>query len=117
MQQITCANALLLDHLVGPLLEKPRHVEAERFRGLEIYHELKFGGRLHRKVSRVLSLEDAIDIGRRKLEMIALLTSVGQQTAELSEEMPRTDGWQTVASSQRDGFHPMDVHEAVRQHD
>ena len=60
----------------------------------------------------LLPLEDAIDIGR-KLEMMARLTSVGQQTAGLSEETPRTDGWQTVASSQRDDLHAMDIHEAM----
>jgi hypothetical protein len=46
----------LFDHLVGALLQKPRYVEADRFRGLEIYHKLIFGWRLHRQVARLLAL-------------------------------------------------------------
>ena len=33
-----CSREPLLDHLVGTLLEKERHVEAERLGGLEIDH-------------------------------------------------------------------------------
>ena len=53
------------DHLDGALLEIHRHVEAERLRGLEIDHQLVFGRRLHRKVDRLLALQDAINIGMR----------------------------------------------------
>ena len=35
-----------LDHLVGALLEQRRHVQAERFRSLEIDDKLVFGWRL-----------------------------------------------------------------------
>ena len=40
-------------------------VEAERLGGLEIDHQLVLGRRLHRKVGRLLALEDAIDVARR----------------------------------------------------
>src|SRR5262249_47213607 len=112
-QQIT----LLFDHLVRRIQKARRHSEAERLGGLEGDYQLELGRSLHRQIGRLRPLEDAIDIGRRKLEMMALLTSVGQQTAELSKETPRTDGWQTVASSQRDNLHAMDIHEAIRHHD
>jgi len=36
----------LFDHLVGALLEQRRHVQAERFRSLEIDDKLVFGWRL-----------------------------------------------------------------------
>src|SRR5262249_20790802 len=91
-QQIT----LLFDHLVRRIQKARRHGEAERLGGLEVDYQFELGRSLHRQIGRLLPLEDAIDIGRRKLEMMALLTSVGQQTAELSKETPRTDGWQTV---------------------
>jgi hypothetical protein len=39
MQQVYVHGSQdLLDHLVGALLKKPRHVEAEGLRGLEIDH-------------------------------------------------------------------------------
>src|SRR5216684_388650 len=106
-----------LDHLVGALLEKQRYVEAKRFGGLEIDHQFVFGWRLHRKVGRLLAPEDAIDIGRRNPKLIALDTSVRHQAAEFSEEAPRIDSRQIVASSQRDNLCAMDIQETIRHHD
>jgi hypothetical protein len=34
-------NALLFDHLVGALLKKPRHVDAQRFRSFHIQNEFE----------------------------------------------------------------------------
>jgi hypothetical protein len=39
-----------------------RDVEADRLSGLEIDHQLIFGWRLYRQVSRLLALEDAINV-------------------------------------------------------
>ena len=39
-------KTLLFDHLVGALLEKPGHIEAERLRGLEVDNELEFSRQL-----------------------------------------------------------------------
>src|SRR5262249_18330955 len=51
------------DHLVGTGGERRRNVEGERFGGLGVYHQLEFGWRLHRQVSRLLAFENASDIG------------------------------------------------------
>src|SRR5262249_32582779 len=112
-QQIT----FLFDHLVRRIQKARRHSEAEGLGGLEVGYQLEVGRCLHGQIARLLPLEDAIDVGRRELEMMALLASIGQQTAELSKETPRTDGWQTVASRQRDDLHAVDIHEAIRHHD
>ena len=52
----------LLNHLVGASEHRGRQVEAQRLRGLEVYHQLVLGRRLHRQVGRLLALEDAIDV-------------------------------------------------------
>jgi hypothetical protein len=36
-------QAQSFDHLVGKHLQVQRHVEIKRFRGFEIYHQLKLG--------------------------------------------------------------------------
>ena len=48
----------LFDHLVGEREQRRRHVDAERLRGLEIEHELEFGGLNHGKIGRLGALED-----------------------------------------------------------
>jgi hypothetical protein len=64
-----------LDHLVGPREHGWRHVKAERFRRLEVDHQLVLGWRLYRQVGRPLALEDAVDIGR--CAVVLILCSAG----------------------------------------
>jgi hypothetical protein len=53
-----------LDHLVRALLQKPRHVEAEGLRGLEIDDQLELG-RLHDgQIAGFFPSENASDITR-----------------------------------------------------
>jgi hypothetical protein len=51
-----------LDHLVGAGEQHWWHFEAKRPRGLEIDHQLELSWCLHRQVSRLLALENAIDV-------------------------------------------------------
>src|SRR3977135_1328823 len=57
-----------LDQFVGAGKQHRRALESERLRGLEIDHRLELGRRLHRQLTRLLTLEDAVDIGRRPSE-------------------------------------------------
>jgi hypothetical protein len=50
MRQRDETGVASLDHLVGALLQKPRHVEAERFGRLEVDHELKLRWQLYGQV-------------------------------------------------------------------
>src|SRR5262249_44210818 len=111
------ASAASFDHLVGALLENPRHVEAQYFGGLEVDHQLELYRRLHGKLARLLALEDAVDIRRRPSEIIRRVVSVGKEAAEFGEEAVGVDGGETVASGQRYYLRAMDVQEGLWHHD
>ena len=80
-------TTLLLDHLVGAGKQCRRHIEPERLRRGEVDDEVKLGRRLHRQVSRLLALEDAIDVIGRAPVLIGQIRPVGDQAAP-SDELP-----------------------------
>ena len=65
-QQHSCS----FDQLVSSCEQFRRNFEAERFGGLEIEHEFKFGRDLHRHLPRLCAFEDAINIGGRATKII-----------------------------------------------
>src|SRR5262249_16691142 len=91
----------LLDHLIGALLEKERHVEAKRLGRLEIDRKLELDRGLDGQLAWLRALEDTIGIGRHAPEIIKPVISVRQQAPEFSDETERIDGRKTVASSQQ----------------
>ena len=109
---MTWRAAPLFDHLIGALLQKERHVQAEGLGGLDVDDKLELDRGLDRKIGRLFSAQDAVNIGRRAPEIIGLIRSVGQQAAEFNEETIRIDGRQTVASSQRCDLRAMNERKA-----
>ena len=75
-----------LDHLVGAREQRRWHVEAERFGGLEVDHQLILGGVLHRQISRLLALENAIDVAGREPLLVYQVSPVRDQ-ATAGDEM------------------------------
>jgi hypothetical protein len=69
------------DHLVGNREQLVRHGNTERLRGLEVDQQLELGQRLHRKVGRLLALEDAIDVASREPVLVDEIRPIGDQAA------------------------------------
>ena len=55
----------LFDHLVGASEHARWHFDAERLGSLEVDHQLVLGWLLDRKIARLLTLEDAVDVAGR----------------------------------------------------
>ena len=58
----TAAKKLLFDHLVGAGEQRREHVKTKCLRAFQIDYQLVFGGPLHGKVGRLLTLENAVDV-------------------------------------------------------
>src|SRR5262249_56660583 len=67
------------NHLVGSGEQAIRHGKAESLGGLEGDHKLVLGRGLHRKIGRLLALEDAIHIAGRALVLVDLIKPVGSE--------------------------------------
>src|SRR5262249_53876388 len=79
------------NHLVSERDHRWRHCQAQRSRRLEIDGKFKFRGRLRRKLGRVGTLQDAIDVRSRAPEDIRRFWPVRHQAAFLDELSIRID--------------------------
>src|SRR5262245_48333956 len=70
------ADIRLFDHVVGARKKARWHFEAEGFSRLSIESQFVFGRCLYRKVSRFLTLEDAIDVAGRAVKQINRVRTV-----------------------------------------
>ena len=77
-------------------------VEAERLGGLEVDDQLVLCRRLHRQVSRLLALEDAVDVASRAPELVGEIGPVGDQAADGGVEAAGVDAGQLVLGRQPD---------------
>jgi hypothetical protein len=59
---LTRRSERLFDHLVGAGEHCRRHGKAERLRGFEVEHQLELDRGLDRKLARLLTFEDAVDV-------------------------------------------------------
>src|SRR5712672_2901451 len=71
------------DRMGHALLEKPRHVEPERLRGLEVDDQIEFSRLLDGQVSRLRTLENLVYKIRRPIPEVGKLHSVSNQAANL----------------------------------
>src|SRR5262245_64933854 len=105
------------DHLVGALLENPRHVETECLNGFEVDHQLELDRSLDRKLARLRTLEDAIGVNGSAPKIIGYIDTVGDQSADFGIEPPRSNNREAIVSRQRSDLRMASGHESIRHHD
>src|SRR5262249_42697878 len=76
----SAAKLVLLNDLVGAHKQRWRHIESERFCGLEVEDRLVLGRCLHRKVGGLGATQNTVDIGRRLPKLVDNVSAVRHQT-------------------------------------
>src|SRR5436190_10340904 len=81
----------LFDDLVGDREQSVRHVEAERFRGLEVDDKLVLDRLLDRQIRQLGALEDAVDVTCRLAELFREVSAIGDQAARFHKKGDEID--------------------------
>src|SRR5215510_9324095 len=97
-QQHSCS----FDDLVGASEQCRRHINAERFRGLEVDQQLELGRSLHRQVGRLLAFKDAVDVAGSAAELVEEIGPIGHKAAGVDEKAVPVNCWQFMAGRQRE---------------
>ena len=105
--------AASFDHLVGELLELPRHFQAERFRGSEVDYKLEFGWPFNGKLAHVCAGENSINVAGSPLKAVehcravpginAWLACMGREGVNLRELLKNGQEDQRVKATEAPG--------------
>src|SRR5262245_26837990 len=90
-QQPECPEGRLLDDLVGRDLQRQRHCEAQRLRGVKVDRQFELVQLLDRQIGRVFSLEDSTRINAALVKTLAYDCPVAHQATNLNELAPFID--------------------------
>ena len=98
---VPIADIALFDHLVGGGEQLRMEFEAERFGGLEVDHQLEFGGPHDRQIGRLLALENPPGVNARLPIGIHNAGPVAHQAASRGSFAIVVDRRQRMARRQR----------------
>src|SRR5712671_4339719 len=113
----SCQQATSFDHLVGAGDEGSRKIEAEGFCRLQVNHQIIFGRSLDRKIGRLLTLENAIDITGRAPKLVDAIGPVENQPAAVDIVSVAIHGRKSVLGSQFNDEIAMRRHSGARRYD
>jgi hypothetical protein len=86
----------LFDHLVGDGKHPRRNIDAERFGGTKIEHELEFGRLQHWQVGGLRALEDVAGIDVDLTKRVSEVCSAAHQPAACDKITVRISRWSRV---------------------
>src|SRR5229473_7584350 len=92
----------LLDDLVGAREQRRRNVETERFRGVEIDHQIKLGGKLNWQTGRFSAFENLSSIDSGRAMRVHRARAVTDQSAADNKLARSIDRRYFVTRRQRD---------------
>src|SRR5215468_6214104 len=92
-------RSYLLNHLVGASEQRRRNLDAERFRGVEVDHELEFRRLFDGQIGGFRALQDFVYIVRSHAEHVGQVRSIRHQAAEFGEFSKRKRSWKWRANS------------------
>src|SRR5262245_53716503 len=105
------------DHLVGAREQRRWHGQAKRLGSLEVEHKLVFGRRLHRKIGRLLALEDAVDVAGCGAVLVDIICAIGDQPAAGNRGAVPVHRGQLVAGRKLDDQIDMNSRQRARRDD
>src|SRR3954464_11947757 len=100
MIQSPATSRSSLDHVIGAGADGGWNLDADRFRGLEVEHELELGGQNDRQVGRLIALENPPGIDATLAKGIRNVVAVTDQAAIRGELAKRVDRGQRMARRQ-----------------
>src|SRR6516225_12236401 len=101
------------DHLIGAQQYRSRHLETKGPRGLEINDEIELAWLLHRKIGRLLALENSACVSSDLVIRGRGVSSVAYQASNSHEIAISVDRRNLMAGRQRDKFIANDNKERI----
>src|SRR6516225_1370753 len=77
-----------------------RHLEPQRLRGLEVDHQLEFGGLLDGQIRWFSAFQNPVYVIRHATEQIGQVRPVGHQSSRLYKLPNVIEGWQPLLCRQ-----------------
>src|SRR4051812_16823039 len=105
------------NHLVRTGEELSRQIEAERLCGLQIDYQLIFRGCLYWQIRRLLTFQDAINVGSRAPIRIDEVGTIRNQATADDKGSPRINCRQTVAGGEFDDLLAVDNRQCAHDYD